>query len=79
MEATTPTISPLAQNIKDAREAKGLTQLALAHKIGYNGPDAGASICRLESGQQEPRMGTIRKIADALGVSVAHLVRVRTK
>src|SRR5688572_22698225 len=35
----TPT---LGENIKTARTKKGMTQLALAHAIGYTGDDAGA-------------------------------------
>lgn len=69
--------SPIAHNIKTAREAKGLTQLALAHKIGYRGDDAGAYICRLEGGTQEPRLATLRRIAHALGVEVSSLVKAK--
>jgi len=68
------TLSPVAVNIREARERRALTQLALAHKIGYRGDDAGAYICRLEAGQQEPRLKTLRKIAEALGVKLAVLL-----
>lgn len=72
-----PVSSPVGPNIRDARENKGLTQLALAHKIGYKGEDAGAYICRLEAGSQEPRLRTLHKIAVALGVTVAALLKPR--
>lgn len=67
-------VSPLGENIKSARTAKGITQLALAHAIGYTGDDAGAYISRVESGQQAPRLDTLQRIADALGVAVCSLL-----
>lgn len=67
-------VSPLGDNIKSARTAKALTQLALAHAIGYTGDDAGAYISRVESGQQAPRLDTLQRIADALGVAVCSLL-----
>lgn len=73
----TVTDDSLGLNIRDARKAKGLTQLALAHKIGYSGDDAGAYISRLENGQQEPQVRTLRRIADALGVAMGTLLRTR--
>jgi len=69
----------IGPNIRDARTAKGITQLALAHKIGYSGDDAGAYISRVEAGQQEPRLGTLAAIAKALGVSVSDLLAKRKK
>ncbi len=65
----------IGDNIRKAREALGLTQLNVAHKIGYQGDDAGAYICRLEAGSQEPRISTLHRIATALGVSIGQLVR----
>lgn len=64
----------IGDNIKTAREAKDLTQLALAHKIGYVGSDAGAHICRLETGLHEPRVATLKRLATALGTSVNALL-----
>lgn len=67
----------MAQNIKDARERKGLTQLALAHLLGYRGEDAGAYICRLECGHIEPRLRTLQRIAAALKTTVGDLLKAR--
>ena len=67
----------LGTNIRAARTAKGLTQLALAHAIGYLGDDAGAYISRVESNGQAPRIDTLQRIADALGVAVCSLLPVR--
>lgn len=64
----------LGSNIQSARLQKGMTQLALAHAIGYNGDDAGAYISRVESNTQAPRIDTLQRIAEALGVSVCSLL-----
>lgn len=69
-----PTPTTLSTNIRIAREAKGLTQLALAHKMGWHGVNAGAQICRFESGDKEPRISTVQRIADALEVSLQTLL-----
>lgn len=68
------TRSPLGENIKAARTKANMTQLALAHAIGYTGDDAGAYVSRVESGQQAPRIDTLSRIADALGVPVCSLL-----
>lgn len=64
----------LGQNIRSARERKNMTQLALAHAIGYTGDDAGAYISRVESNTQAPRIDTLQRIAEALGVTVCSLL-----
>lgn len=64
----------LGQNIKRARTSKGITQLALAHAIGYQGDDAGAYISRVESDTQAPRIDTLLRIAEALGVTMCSLL-----
>ena len=61
----------LAENIKKYRNKLGLTQEALARKadISYN------TIIKLESkGITDPRMETLKKIANALNVSIDILV-----
>lgn len=69
-----PAKESLGDNIKRARTAANLTQLALAHQIGYQGDDAGAYISRVESNHQAPRIDTLQRIADALGVPVCSLL-----
>ncbi len=62
----------LAENIKKYRNKLGVTQEALARKAGisYN------TVIKLESrGIKDPRVGTIKKIADALEVSIDTLLR----
>jgi transcriptional regulator with XRE-family HTH domain len=61
----------LSENIKKYRNKLGLTQEALARKadISYN------TIIKLESrGIIDPRMETLKKLADALGISLDALV-----
>jgi len=75
-----PTKSPpkppniIGANIRAAREAKAITQLALGHALGWVGPDAGAQISKFETGDKEPRISTLQRIAEALGVSVSRLM-----
>lgn len=71
-----PAKSLLGENIRRVREAKGYTQLSLAHKMGYSGDDAGAFVSRVESGKQEPRLETIFSFAEALGVDLKELLCV---
>lgn len=71
---TRPRTATIGQNIQSARKARNLTQLALAHAIGYTGDDAGAYISRVESNSQAPRIDTLQRIAEALGVTVCSLL-----
>jgi transcriptional regulator with XRE-family HTH domain len=74
MPSATLNPNTIGDNIREAREALEITQLALAHKIGYRGEDAGAHICRLEAGQHEPRVKTLTRIAKALRTTVPRLL-----
>ena len=65
-----PSVPPVGQNIRKARESIPLRQLDLAHAIGLKGPDAGANISRIESGQHVPHLETIARIAGALKVEL---------
>ncbi len=68
----------IGPNVRKAREQAGLTQLALALKIGYKSSNArsnvGNAISLIESGEREPRFSTISKIAKACNVPVAELL-----
>lgn len=68
--------SVIGASIRAAREAKQMTQLDLGHALGWTGPDAGAQISRFESGNKEPRISTLQRIAAALGVTVSQLITV---
>ena len=65
----------LGHNIKSARIKAKLTQLELAHAIGFKGDDAGAYICRVEAGKQEPRLPIIIKIASKVNVNLESLIQ----
>ncbi len=51
--------------VRQAREAAGLSQRALAHQVGLNV----SYINRLERGERRPRRGTILKLAASLGIT----------
>lgn len=56
----------LADTIIEARLTAGFTQAQLAKKIGTNQ----ASISRLENGEANPRLSTLKKLADVLNVEL---------
>jgi transcriptional regulator with XRE-family HTH domain len=57
-------------NIATLRKERGLSQAALAEKLGVTQ----ASIANYESGRREPSITMLRKIAAALGVDIATLI-----
>ena len=60
-----------ARNLKRARESGGLSQEALADKAGMHRNE----ISLLERGEREPKIGTVARLAKALGVKSADLLR----
>ena len=52
------------------REAKGYSLRRLADKVGMSY----VALFRLERGETDPRLGTLRKLAKALKVTVAELI-----
>ena len=61
----------LAKNIKRLREAKGLSQEKLARLADV----ANNTLIKMESGENEnPTLGTLKKVAKALAVSVDDLI-----
>jgi transcriptional regulator with XRE-family HTH domain len=68
-----PPVTPeerFAANLRRQRLANGLSQEQLAAKTGLHPSE----VSRLERAVREPRLGTIAKLAHALGVSAAKLV-----
>lgn len=62
----------LSKVLKALREQKGLSQHALAKKVGVTG----AYITMLETGaRKNPTVDTLKKIAKALGVPVTDLLK----
>jgi len=61
----------IARNVSRLRREKGLSQGAFASRAGVSR----AGIQKIERGQSEPRVDTLRKIAGALEVAVMELVQ----
>lgn len=63
-------MKPIGEQVKEWREARGLSQRALAERagVGY------VLVARLELGQTDPRLSTLRRLAEALNVTVGGLV-----
>ncbi len=59
----------IADAVREWRQTRGLSQRALAERagVGY------VLIARLELGQTDPRLSTLERLAEALGVSVPEL------
>jgi transcriptional regulator with XRE-family HTH domain len=65
------TVAPLKEKLKDERRRAALTQGELAERasVGIN------TIVRIETGEiSEPRVSTLRKLANALGVEARDLL-----
>lgn len=60
----------IGKRIRDARKAAGLTQEELAERMGTSS----VAVAQWETGRRNPKMGTVSKLAAALGVDVAELV-----
>lgn len=60
----------MGKRLKKLREAKGVSQAALAEKAelsrGY--------LIRLEAGRQDPTLGTLERLAEALNVPLKKLI-----
>jgi transcriptional regulator with XRE-family HTH domain len=56
--------------LKNTREARGLSQADLAKKTGLQP----AAVSHFETGNRSPSFDNLRKLADALGVSVDYLL-----
>jgi transcriptional regulator with XRE-family HTH domain len=60
----------LGENIRRIRRGAGLSQEQLSARSGLHSTE----ISRLERGVREPRLGTIVRVARALGVAPAELL-----
>jgi transcriptional regulator with XRE-family HTH domain len=61
----------LATNLRSLREARGWSQQQLADNSGVPRP----TVAHLESGEGNPTLSVLVRVATALGVSLEHLVR----
>ncbi|MBP6670166.1 MAG: helix-turn-helix transcriptional regulator [Gemmatimonadales bacterium] len=64
-------MSPITLRLRELREARGLTQRALAESAGISQ----ATVARLESGSlRNVTLDTVERLADALGVPAGRLI-----
>jgi transcriptional regulator with XRE-family HTH domain len=61
---------PLGEAIREARQRRHMSQEALALESGLRRK----TISLLERGQTDPRLGTLRRIAGAVGVPLVDLI-----
>lgn len=64
-------IVKLAAKVKALREQRGMTQERLAEAAGLSRPH----LARLETARQDPTLSTIEKLAKALRVKPAELLK----
>ncbi len=64
------TVVHVGENLKRLRTLNALTQAQLAERAGLTT----AAVARIERDENEPRMTTLRKLADALGVEPRELI-----
>ena len=69
--AATKLALEVGEQVRDAREAAGLTQRELASRMGTSQ----AAIARLEAGGVSATLTTLQKVATALNLEVAVLLR----
>ena len=61
---------PVGEDIKSIRQQKGMTQAQLAAAVGTTSQN----ISQYERGVRNPKIGTLQKIADALGENVTMFI-----
>ena len=59
-----------SENLKQIRINKGFSQKEIAERLGVSQP----SYAQYENGKRNPKLETVRKIADALGIYISDLV-----
>jgi transcriptional regulator with XRE-family HTH domain len=60
----------MASRVKQLREARGMTQEALAKRAGLSR----GYLARLETARQDPRLSVVEKLARALRVKASELI-----
>ena len=61
----------IGDQIRAAREQQNLTQEGVALRMGMQR----SNYVRIEQGQASPKLDTLIRVADAIGLPLAHLVR----
>lgn len=64
-------MSPVATSLREVRQARGLSlrELAVAARISHR------ELIHIEQGTVDPRLSTVERLAEALGVSVQDALR----
>jgi transcriptional regulator with XRE-family HTH domain len=65
----------LGEAVRELREKRGITQERLAQDAGLTT----GTVSLLERGQSNPAWGTVKALADGLGVTVVELAKVAAK
>lgn len=60
----------IGENIRSLRESRGLTQAQVGDAVGVSDK----AVSAWETGKREPRIGTVEKLAEFLGVAVSALL-----
>jgi len=63
-------LDAFAANVRSARQRAGMTQEAVADASGIHSTE----VSRIERGLRDPRVSTVLRLADALGVPASALV-----
>jgi transcriptional regulator with XRE-family HTH domain len=66
----TPTPRQIGMKLRKLREAKGMSQTALAKKARISREH----LNRLEAGRFDPAVGVVQRLAKALGISLMELL-----
>lgn len=70
-----PPKGKLGRALRRARLRRNWSQLTLAHKLGYDGPEAGAIVSRFERGHNKGmQTRNLVRFARVLGVSLDELM-----
>ena len=69
-KAESPRLESFGERLARLREDAGLSQSALARRIGASQ----SAVSQIEAGERSPSYGMLMQLAEALGVSVAYLV-----
>jgi transcriptional regulator with XRE-family HTH domain len=64
-------VERVAMRVKEWRERRGMTQEQLAAKAGISR----GYLARLETARQDPKLSTLEKLAKALKVDIAKLLK----
>lgn len=64
---------PISQNMKKARTEAGLSQIALANKLGVSQKD----ISRWENGERVPTIQSLKKFCEVLKISADEILDIK--